>query len=600
VRLVLGVLGSVAQELEQLGQKHKGVGVRLPAVVNGVTVEVIVTAPTYADDMALHALKAKCLQLMLDLCASEAYRLRITFNVGIKKTAVFLPPGEPPVTFTMKVWPVGSSVPQVVEIPAAQQYTYLGVIRTPGTKSSATYTAHRGRVAAMARSQSHLWACAGLSGHSLRVDRTAFMTLTHPRLTYAIESWARTIPTDLQQPVMSIQRMICRCASLPLAVYSGVTGIVPLAVSALQATVRRVIRLCQQPRGGVARSLAAGQLQEVLTSVGDARKTYWMSHARIQLAELDKALKWNTSAVDCEVGSADISQQPFCKHRPTDVPMVDYDASFVHNWSDLLTRVLLGDPAQGTLPASRRKVKCSRWVPLSEEQEATLLATMASQYGKAITVYTVWHQVKELWKLKSLRGVAQLSASVTLPPFGYCPRSTAYPHRIKLRGGLRCLLGYNNYKLLHRKGDIRDDCRHCGQELTVPHAVMECTQFEETRVAVWTEAWRLARENKLMADVASPRELVSGTCCQLRQWWYMLTIGEEVPNAFLDIGLEGWTTRGGKPESCPNQFSQWLPVYTRLLGVTGKLLQHVTSELSQSGQQRVLVAVPAVAPPVGA
>jgi len=118
---------------------------------------------------------------------------------------------------------------------------------------------------------------------------------------------------------------------------------------------------------------------------------------------------------------------------------------------------------------------------------------------------------------------------------------------------------------------------------------MECEHFESERLRCWTTAWGIAREHDdLMPLSADPSGLKGGSDSssrQLRQWWYLLTIGEEVPSAFLNVGLEGWVHRRGKPEQPrvpgSSRFKQWLPVYTRLLGVTGKLLEHVVEQLRQ-------------------
>lgn len=211
------------------------------------------------------------------------------------------------------------------------------------------------------------------------------------------------------------------------------------------------------------------------------------------------------------------------------------------------------------------------------------------QYKQAVAVHLVRDQVRQLWPLKTLRGVAQLSAHATMPPFGHCPRTTVTPLRIRLRGGLWAFLRWHSYNALHRSGDLCDVCPFCGGDLTIPHAVADCVRFEKARVEHWKCAWMVARQQPepLMPDEVNPELLVPGEGGQCRQWWYLLTIGEEVPDAFLNIGVEGWASRRGKPDpelEGPNRFRRRLPVYTRLLGITGRLLYEVEQALTLHAQ----------------
>ena len=164
--------------------------------------------------------------------------------------------------------------------------------------------------------------------------------------------------------------------------------------------------------------------------------------------------------------------------------------------------------------------------------------------------------------------------------------------RTRCRGGLPCALDFNAFKLVKGRGGL--PCCFCQDptvHVNIPHLVRDCEHFKTTRLATW----RLARE------YASQQHLL-GTSCPIigedidpvrRQWWYLLTLGEEVPCEFLSIGLQHWRSahhkcgrrRGGKEmldRAIPTATEQRWTEYARLLGITGAFLRQVVSTFNDA------------------
>jgi len=171
----------------------------------------------------------------------------------------------------------------------------------------------------------------------------------------------------------------------------------------------------------------------------------------------------------------------------------------------------------------------------------------------------------------SLGEVSELVDTPNLAPFVVDPKRDVTQLRIQLRGGRRTLFGHRHFHL--------DRCPWCTEQgmFTVPHLVRDCVIWEEERL----EAWEKARAVAVAAGVdVAPHVAV------LRHYWYHFTCGAAVPGEFLDLDLDRPThfARGTAPATRHLRLA--LPVYQRMLGITGvflRVLVSKTRELLEAG-----------------
>ena len=428
-------------------------------------------------------------------------------------------------------------------------------------------------------------------------------------------------------------------------------------------TVRRLLTVCAAAKENGLRQLVVLQLQS--RPVGShtrqlgvkAQSKRWIFSVGFPcLRELDKALEWNDTEVECPHTEA--SQSTTLRGRPREVDRADY-------------------PAEG--PRQWLKEVCDLLLMADEGSRAAGVAVLEKSLKAALRVWSFQQVVQQVWRLRSLHGVHLLTVNGYPPPFTLIKRSPAGRLRILLRGGIRCLLGWSVYSVLRdwshaskadtagtptatattatgltsdtaaacksamaatdpvpptataaaaatepaavaavRKpvavaaseaspGAVRtpavvglrvggtpgipargaqrifEVCIYCGVELTVPHLVRDCGQFEEQRLDIWSTAWRIAESKAVVSGNGFQPH--GGMEESVRQQWYLLTIGEGVSASFLQLGLEGWKEaratihRNDHPSNGGVVLSRCIGVYSALLGVTGALLALVVKQM---------------------
>jgi len=182
------------------------------------------------------------------------------------------------------------------------------------------------------------------------------------------------------------------------------------------------------------------------------------------------------------------------------------------------------------------------------------------------------------WELQrsaaSLGEVRDLLDTPNVAPFVVDTRRDLVALRVQLRGGRRVLFGYRHFHL--------DRCPWCGLvgEFTVPHLVRDCHEWEATRVVTWERAAAIA--------AAAGVQMLPGTVEQHRQQWYRLTCGAAVGGDFIGLDLDRPThfARGNVPAT--RHLRVALPVYERLLVVTGAFLRELvvrTRERLEAGDE---------------
>ncbi len=287
---------------------------------------------------------------------------------------------------------------------------------------------------------------------------------------------------------------------------------------------------------------------------------------------------------------------------------------------------------------------------------AQRVAKLVSSMDAALRIWRYRHRVQEVWRKRSLHGVHLLTVEEHIPPYIWIKRTEATKLRTRVRGGIRCFLGWSTFSVLrergkekqaardgtvgsvhgtstssdiHRPGDRDSEHRHgvttsvgsrveervavpstraseqcpfCGVELTVPHLIRDCGYLEDQRMRVWKDAWAAAVAKGVAgnATVYDPSLTLSK---EARHQWYMLTIGEEVSASFLRIGLEGWRYAKAtvhRNDDVRNGGAALLPhlgVYGALLAITGSLLRTVAAAVAAEVEKPEQETIPTGAQP---
>ena len=285
------------------------------------------------------------------------------------------------------------------------------------------------------------------------------------------------------------------------------------------------------------------------------------------MTERRKTLYWeqvmaDAAAMDSEARTA----LPHGTTHPLDGPAPD-DA--VDSWQTLLEAWLAGDVAT---PEQHRDMvhRCARSARAATLRAATLWVRTTTEAQP------------------STADVRELSRYVRAMPCAHLPPSEAMQLRVAARGGLRTVLGYDDYAL----NKLRHRCPLCGRtsaadepELwTVTHLTRDCTALETER----RQVWQLARKTAQDAGAMPPTPTGTDTdtywnnlSAETRQHYFSLTMGGTFPDSFMDVGMDAWdaaTGRNGGVHTGPKP--KLKTVYDRLAGITGRLLVHVARKVN--------------------
>lgn len=121
-----------------------------------------------------------------------------------------------------------------------------------------------------------------------------------------------------------------------------------------------------------------------------------------------------------------------------------------------------------------------------------------------------------------------------------------------------------------------------GQRLwTVEHLVRDCPKFDGDRWRSWQLVWEVAKDEGLLPAGHGAWEQT----VEVRDAMFKLTIGDVVPDAFVQLGMETWhratstgwaAHRKGIPKIAPQ--------YARLMGIAGRYLLRVVRAVKAAVQ----------------
>jgi hypothetical protein len=172
------------------------------------------------------------------------------------------------------------------------------------------------------------------------------------------------------------------------------------------------------------------------------------------------------------------------------------------------------------------------------------MAKMAADSRAAVYILSLHQHNMELAVLTSIADVAWMSQHIVGAPFTATRRSYANQLRLQVRGGMRTFLPLRD--TANGKG-----CWLCKSDMvdgkatwTVTHLLKTCMfdELESKRQEVWKRVVQVATATGLAgAQMLANHGDYSNA--YMRDNMYALMVGEEVPNDFINLGLQGWRAR---------------------------------------------------------
>ena len=599
------------------GTDHPGAGVPVSVFKrqDGKPTPAKVALQGYADDVKSWARITAGTQAVLDRVQKVLLRLRFKFNVGLTKTAALGEcgppspgpggPGPPPDTITLYLpaEAVAGMVPlvegEVVMIPVAALYRYLGVLEAMGEDGHVSYSAHLQKVACISRDNKRRVAVSRIAELPIGVGAAAVVGLLLPKLTYGAAVWSNgAVPKDVQKDLDGVIHMLLHTSALPKEAAHALTGVAPLQHAIDTLILQRIVAVCRAPRGSILRGAVTEELLLWRNPGTKAavRKGLWINSVVTVLRQVTAAIKWNHDSVDNAPHGAPPPARP-ASVRPRDYDMEEAPT----DWLDLVLRVLLFWE-HGTL----------------EHEEWEVVRNMDKWRYEAMQVLRFHRRVTTLWVLSSMNGIASLLTTQRPPPFIHQPWSAGVRYRVLAHGGVCSLIGREVYKAITAKGrwdwmaetgsamaPVRKCnppglCPFCDGPLTVPHLARDCPHqvLRGLRVRYYEECRQyLIEQGSTGGAVQHAVEDI-----RVKGKWFRVLMGHEVHGEWLmgkervvepseedgGNGLDEWwadyvAEEEGMPRSrtptCSRTKGSRLEVWPRLLSITTALWRGIISRV---------------------
>ena len=218
------------------------------------------------------------------------------------------------------------------------------------------------------------------------------------------------------------------------------------------------------------------------------------------------------------------------------------------------------------------------------------------QYTAATVCLGLAAHAADMATLSSVAGdVGDLSTVPVAPPFTIAAPTRANVLRAQLRGGIRCVLGY-------QVSSTHPFCPWCAPSVYVPlsvqHIVRDCPALEDKRLTAWTVAAEEARRSGVLGRGAYIRPGAAITAAE-REEWYRLTIGAHVSTTLLLCGLDAPASGTWTGTILPHnrqQYKRHVRVYITLLSITGEFLVQALGSLETYYKARLALRLPRTLP----
>ena len=538
-----------------------------------------VTSLILADDAKIYAESLQGLQAALEICGHSAHDRRMVFNVAVSKTAVIVKPGSGEVT--IPVWPVSvaSETPSIsimgeverndvrppqqskVVVPATLTYKYLGLIQVAYTELDKRFDAQLDRVARLSRFHTHSLSSSGITRLPLVHGRQLYQTYIVPSVYFGAALWGWMLPQSVVVDCHRVLRVLTGDSRLPIAVLHSVTGIPRPQATVRQLMIQQLLAFFLLPTDHYARGVVAAEFDACVA--GTLPRPYiqsaWIAHVIRVLHELDDAQTW------------------FQRQSHPLLVVLSASGAVDGGWYNGVLRLV-------------RQTQTSTM--LSPEEETALVSGLRNKYKQAVAMWELSIHVPEVRSLASVRDVVDLSLVSGVPPYMFINPSPANRLRTACRGGLRCVLRWRVFEAVGKRhpAGTHVPCLVCGAAWgSVTHLVRDCVYFETHRRQCWSAVQTIAINEGITGTALTAECVPQG----IRHLWFKLTIGEDVPDSFLKLGLEDWklrrhkcypSTRGKTPEgtdhaseSTSQQLVPWR-TYANIMHVTGAFLINTMQE----------------------
>jgi Reverse transcriptase (RNA-dependent DNA polymerase) len=485
---------------------------------------VVVTIIVYADDIVIIVCWYEAAQYFVNVLLKINFKLLLTMNYGENKTAtqVELPYECTPEQANTFLTTGGSLKAGNVTIPQTRQYKHVGVWQSAEGReqSAALRTAKLEPVLTSILAKS-------IRCHSkaMSIGTCAVLLRQYwlPQVAFAMGLTYSRIPELVEKKFNQVMKTLAGNSFLPHVVLRKLFGMLSWDTLLNVDKLRLLLKILSD--NGLACRVLEAQVACWFSKSGSAvTNQMWWSSVHSVLSTLD--------SIGATVSVTDTVEL---------------------SWMEcVMTIIQCGEKG------------CPGIVNGTALSRELMLKAALEQYKAACMLDECARQRAEIDKLSSLSEVRELLIGPNTPPFTVEPRSHANTWRVLCRGGVRVAFGHS---LMHYP-----KCPWCGlvNKFTVPHLVRDCEAWAIARHLVYSEALLFGLESGVMLnhDVRSPG---------VQQYWYLLTVGAAVPNAFCNLGLEADThfARNKRDRVMISLMNQSLPTYLKLLRITGAFLSRV-------------------------
>ena len=405
-------------------------------------------------------------------------------------------------------------------------YKYLGIMLDPETSQAAGSTLHIAEAIRISRFMLVTMYKSGASELTIDMGRMIHLCYNQPRLSYGLGIVipdSQRLPKELIKYELWTMRGLLRVSSsgCPSAVLHSVLGgkFLQRTIQAQQLSlVTRALALPPEH----ARRVALGSQAELwmCTDIpAGVRKSLHMNSLGPLLECIDTAIAWND---DQRAHNRDTA--------------VGYSGGRTRQWFKTTMSMLCHS---GSSPAA----VVGTW-----EEEQMVVAKMTADSKAALYILSIHQHQTKIAKLKSTTDVAWMSSQLVGAPFTATRReTTGNVQRVQVRGGMWSFLPWSTYGALRKYGNKGCMfCNGCDAEgkWTVTHLLTSCMHDElvEMRRSMWQEVVRVVVAAGLAGTymVAHATDYSDPTMIRLM---FALMVGEEVPNSFINLGLESWRAR---------------------------------------------------------
>jgi hypothetical protein len=408
-------------------------------------------------------------------------------------------------------------------------YKYLGIRLDTETSQAAGSALHIEVAEKTSRLMMVTLYKSGITALTIDMGRVIHLSHNQPRIAYGLGVVVRDskrIPRNLVKYERQTMHILLGANSrCPTAVLYSVLGGKFLQGTIEAQQLAMVIRVLRLPYLHARRVALSAQAEVWLCDdiPSGTRKMLHMETFGKLLRSIDAALVWNDGQWE--------------QGRP---PAAAYSGGRTRQWFNAVMGMISFSGGSGGLSVVRT------W-----EKEQEVVVQMLRDSKAALYITSVHQHREKLAALKSPPDVAWMSSQLVGTPFTSMRRTTtANTLRVQVRGGMWSFLPWDTYGALRTLGSrgcvFCDGCEAegFGGIWTVTHLLRTCNHDElaDRRKVMWNEVVEVASKSGL-AGAYMLDHATDYTDVTMQSHMFALMVGEEVPNDFINLGLEGWKAR---------------------------------------------------------